>query len=344
MKRDHDHPAGRGPRPAPVTEACSGRSLWPGCRAAAGSGNGRKRVLHGAGFALLVGMLALLWPAGMPAAGFASVPELLSLSETVAVTTRTPRRGEAVVLVMRAAAAGVPQAVVFFDRRYSVAAVGDRFVAVCPVPLTAGPGPRELQVLRERGGERLNLEVLPADYGEERLELPPEMVTPTRPEHLERIRRDRRRLAAAYGASADRVLFPTPFVRPLEGELITPFGKRRILNGIPKQPHGGIDIRGASGTPVCTSAAGRVVLAEELYYSGRAVIIDHGLEVFSLYLHLDELAVVAGDEVGRGQFIGRVGSTGRVTGPHLHWGVKIAGVFVDPLRFVAASRFLAADE
>jgi murein DD-endopeptidase MepM/ murein hydrolase activator NlpD len=328
-----------------VGDAARGRLLFDVPDSAAA---GLRSVAAAVVFVIAAMLLLTLTPRLVSAAE--ALPGLVGLSDTVQASTSTPFRGEAVILVMGADDAGIPLAVEFLGHRRLVAAInGDRsstgrYVTVCPVSLSADPGLQVLKVVREHGSERLSLEVQPADYGEEHLRLPPEMVTPSRPEHLERIRRDRRRLAAAYGSSADRILFTMPFIRPLDGDLITPFGKRRILNGIPKQPHGGIDIRAATGAPVHASAAGRVVLAEDLYYSGRAVIIDHGLDVFSLYLHLDEFVVSVGDEVGRGQLIGRVGSTGRVTGPHLHWGIKIAGVFVDPLRFVAASRFLTGND
>jgi murein DD-endopeptidase MepM/ murein hydrolase activator NlpD len=161
-----------------------------------------------------------------------------------------------------------------------------------------------------------------------------------RPENLAKIKHDRHDLQIAYGSSQSCLLLKDKMRPPLAARLTSPFGTRRLLNGKPKSPHGGVDFKAAIGVPVAAAAAGRVVLAEELYYSGRIVIIDHGLSIFSLYMHLSEIDCRVGDQVDAGQIIGKSGKSGRVTGPHLHWGVKIAGIFVDPLRFVDDSMHL----
>jgi murein DD-endopeptidase MepM/ murein hydrolase activator NlpD len=109
------------------------------------------------------------------------------------------------------------------------------------------------------------------------------------------------------------------------------FGVRSVFNGEARAPHRGVDLRGATGTPVRAPARGVVVLAEPLYFSGSTVILDHGLGVFSMLAHLSRLDVKPGSLVLRGDLVGAVGATGRVTGPHLHWTLRIGTASVDPL-------------
>ena len=113
------------------------------------------------------------------------------------------------------------------------------------------------------------------------------------------------------------------------------FGTRSIFNGHPRQPHGGTDFISPTGTPIHAPNSGRVVVASELYFTGNTVVIDHGLGVFSMLAHLSVMDVHVGDSVIAGQIVGQVGATGRVTGPHLHWAVRVGGARVDPLAVLA---------
>ena len=113
------------------------------------------------------------------------------------------------------------------------------------------------------------------------------------------------------------------------------FGTRSIFNGEPRAPHAGVDYRGAVGTPISAPGAGRVVLAEPLFFTGDTVIVDHGLGLYSLLAHLSRIDVAAGQTVERGERVGLLGATGRVTGPHLHWTVRLGAARVDPLRLLA---------
>jgi murein DD-endopeptidase MepM/ murein hydrolase activator NlpD len=118
---------------------------------------------------------------------------------------------------------------------------------------------------------------------------------------------------------------------PAEGPAGSPFGLRRFFNGEPRSPHAGIDIKAPKGAPVVASNRGRVALTDELFFTGKTVVLDHGLGLFTLYVHLSEIEAKAGTMVDRGARIGKVGATGRVTGPHLHWGMRLGGQRVDPL-------------
>ena len=122
---------------------------------------------------------------------------------------------------------------------------------------------------------------------------------------------------------------------PLEGVTAgSNFGKRRILNGNPGTPHGGLDLPGRTGTPVHSAQRGQVVLAAELFFSGNTVVVDHGLGIYTFYGHLSEIEVKVGDVLETGAVLGKVGATGRVTGPHLHWGLTVERARVNPLQIV----------
>jgi len=257
-----------------------------------------------------------------------------------------PEAGQALVVAFRPVSGNDTQqeqfsGMTFRRRTFQLEPVDGGWRGVVAVPLGTKSGTYEL-VLRSRTGTRLVLPVAVAshDYGEQRLTVKKEMATPMRPENLKKIKQDRHDLKIAYGSSKARTLLSDKMVPPLTAKLTSPFGTRRFLNGKPKSPHGGIDYKAKIGIPVRAAAKGRVALAEELYYSGKIVIIDHGLSVFTLYMHLSEIDCHPGDLIAAGQVIGKSGKSGRVTGPHLHFGVKIAGVFVDPLRFVEDSRHL----
>ena len=112
------------------------------------------------------------------------------------------------------------------------------------------------------------------------------------------------------------------------------FGKRRVLNGKPMSPHTGLDISAPAGTPIHAAQRGRVVLADNLFFSGNTVIVDHGLGVYTFYGHMKSINVAEGDDVNAGAVVGKVGATGRATGPHLHWTLVVDGARVNPLGIV----------
>jgi len=160
--------------------------------------------------------------------------------------------------------------------------------------------------------------------------VPPRTVTPD-PEHLERIRRERELVRAAKAGGSDRADFARGFQWPLTGRISGVYGSRRIYNGRPGSPHYGVDVARPAGTLVGAPAAGVVVLAEpDLFFSGGTVIVDHGAEVSSSLLHLSEVSVAVGQRVEAGDIVGRVGATGRATGPHLDWRMSWRDRRVDP--------------
>jgi murein DD-endopeptidase MepM/ murein hydrolase activator NlpD len=227
----------------------------------------------------------------------------------------------------------VPEAVEFLEKSYPPIADGEGGVFfLLAVDLQAPTGSFPL-VARYGDGDpetaTFAVEVGEREFPVERLTLPPKMVTPP-PEVLDRIARDREAAAAVYGGTAPKALWSPPFARPTAGVGSGNFGRRRILNDIPKSPHSGEDYSAPRGQAVRATAGGRVGMAEDLYYSGNTVLIDHGAGLVSQYFHLDSMSVVEGQVVARGEEIGRVGSTGRVTGPHLHFGIRLFGMRADP--------------
>ncbi len=166
-----------------------------------------------------------------------------------------------------------------------------------------------------------------------RLVVDEKYVTPSE-EASARIENEDKRVQSIFAAVTAEKLWNGPFRAPVPGKVISVFGKRSMFNGQPRSPHTGVDFRGDTGTPVRSPNAGRIVLAADLYYSGNTVIIDHGLGLYSYLGHMSEFSVKEGDEVKTGDIIGKVGATGRATGPHLHWTVRLNTTRVDPLSLI----------
>jgi len=164
--------------------------------------------------------------------------------------------------------------------------------------------------------------------------LPSRKVTPN-PEDLKRIRKESRLVAAARKNTGPTPTFGTGFIWPAKGRISGVYGSQRILNGKPRRPHFGVDVAAPTGTPVVATADGIVTLTHPgMFFNGKLIILDHGLGLSSLYIHLNEITVTNGQKVTKGQLIGKIGTTGRSTGPHLHWGVRWNGVELDPALLV----------
>jgi murein DD-endopeptidase MepM/ murein hydrolase activator NlpD len=168
-------------------------------------------------------------------------------------------------------------------------------------------------------------------YAIQRIQLPNHKVAPMTSEAMRHARRDRRLLTQARRRNDDRQDFIAGFIWPVTGPISGVYGSQRILNGQKKRPHYGVDVARPTGTPVVAPAAGIITVAEpDMFYSGGTLVIDHGHQLTSALLHLSELSVQVGDRVHQGQLIGRVGASGRTTGPHLDWRMKLRQHQVDP--------------
>ena len=211
--------------------------------------------------------------------------------------------------------------------------------ALLGVDLEKPPGTYPLVVhLQTAGGKpatcSLQIPVRRGKFAVENLHVEKEFVAPD-PEQIKRANEERDRLRAIFDQVTPEKLWTGDFRVPLDGvNTGGNFGKRRILNGQPGSPHTGVDFPSPTGTPVHAAQSGRVALAEELFFSGNTVVVDHGLGIYTFYGHLSEIDVKTGDELLAGQVLGKVGATGRVTGPHLHWGLTVERARVNPLQLV----------
>ena len=207
------------------------------------------------------------------------------------------------------------------------------------VDLEKAPGEYELKVTGQMAsGEKIScsarVAVRKGRFATEKLQVGKQFVEPS-PEQIKRADEERQKMRDIFDRVTPERLWDGKFRIPLDGATTgSNFGRRRILNGNPGSPHSGVDLPGATGTPVHATQRGRVVLAEELFFAGNTVVLDHGLGIYTLYGHLSEIDVKVGDELEAGAVLGKVGATGRVTGPHLHWGLTVERARVNPLQLV----------
>lgn len=211
--------------------------------------------------------------------------------------------------------------------------------AFVPVDLEKTPGDYAVAVTAQgNAGEKIacaiTVKVTAGKFATESLKVAPQFVEPN-PEQLERAKAEQQRLREIYATVTPEKLWQGKFRVPLDGVISGKnFGRRRVLNGQPGSPHTGVDFPAPSGTPVHAAQAARVVLAEALFFAGNTVVLDHGLGVYTLYGHLSEIDVKPGESVAAGAILGKVGATGRVTGPHLHWGLTVNRSRVNALQIV----------
>lgn len=228
-----------------------------------------------------------------------------------------------------------------FDRVVPVVRVGaDRWRALVGIDLDVQPGNYlvAIDTTLEDGAKVVHEQTLTVEGKEfptRQLRVAPQFVNPP-PGVQARIERERRRLGALFRAVTPEARWEGPFQRPIEVGVISGFGVRSVFNGEPRAPHGGADFASPAGTPVLAPAGGLVVMAEPLYFTGRTVVVDHGVGLISLFAHLSRIDVRVGGGVVAGERLGLVGATGRVTGPHLHWTVRLQGARVDPMSVIAA--------
>jgi hypothetical protein len=259
------------------------------------------------------------------------------------VTLSSPLLGQGEVeLIVVSAQQEIRPVLTWFGREVTMLPNGDRtrWRGFLPAGLDTEPGTHIASARIQRtGGEVLvqtPVTVVAKDYGTRVVTLPGRMVELSAPD-VERSGRESAVLAGIWQAGAPQVLWQGPFIRQVPGEVIGIFGRKSILNGRPRAPHTGVDLGGRTGTPVLAANAGVVVLSARFFFTGNTVIIDHGGGVFSMYCHLAKSFVTVGRTVGKGAKIGLVGMTGRATGPHLHFAVRVDNVAVDPIAFVKVS-------
>ena len=206
------------------------------------------------------------------------------------------------------------------------------------IPISSAPQETAVQLeWTDSGGRkktaRVPLRIVEGNYKKEALQVAPKHVKPS-PKNLERIKAEKKEIRRIYASSNTSRLWFGNFIKPATNNTTSAFGTQRLFNGELQSYHRGTDLRAQTGTPIYASNSGIVRLAKNLFYSGNIVILDHGKGIFTNYAHLSKIDVSTGQHVARGDQIGLSGATGRVSGPHLHWGVKINGAYVDPLQFL----------
>ena len=253
---------------------------------------------------------------------------------TVTHTARAIRPGEVVVLTVRGASA--PIDVRAFGSNWPAYSVDSHtWRALVGIDLGIKPGRYKAEVTSGDAHLSHTLIVTARQFPTRRLRVDPTLVIPPESER-ERIDRESRELEAAWQASPAERLWQAPFVRPVPDSANSAFGAHSVYNGETTSRHGGADFLSPAGRPVKAPNGGRIVIAGSRYFSGNTVVIDHGQGLFSLLAHLTKIDVKVGDTVSAGDVVGTVGATGRVTGPHLHWAVRLNGARVDPLSLLAA--------
>ncbi len=260
---------------------------------------------------------------------------------TVELICRAFEPGEIVVVTIKDDSSVKGAWIRFLERRYPMGRsdTSSGLLAFIGLDLGLEPGSYVMEIFIDKAlGEReyikKQISVIAKEFPLNKLWVDEKFVTPP-PEFHERIRREGEILDVIYGITTGQWLGEGFFILPSSGKAMPNFGERRIFNNKPRSSHKGIDIKVPYGTPVKASNSGRVVLASDLYFAGKTVIIDHGMSVFTIYCHFSKIRVKRGKLVKKGEIIGEIGATGRVTGPHLHWGIKVSGISVDPFSILS---------
>jgi biotin carboxyl carrier protein len=210
---------------------------------------------------------------------------------------------------------------------------GTAWVAVVGIPLAAAPGIRHVLVQDASGRHDVDYAVGNKRYAAQALKVPPRQVD-LAPADLERVKEERLRIDRTLARYSEPAPDSLQLPQPVPGRRSSSFGMRRVFNGEARNPHSGMDIAAPTGMPVLSPLAGTVVDTGDFFFNGNTVFIDHGRGLISMYCHLSAIDVHPGERVTAGARLGAVGMTGRVTGPHLHWGLALNGVWVDPELFV----------
>ena len=214
---------------------------------------------------------------------------------------------------------------------------GLKYFGLIAIPIRSKPGQTHLTVewtnSKGQHSQKIPFKISAGSYRTDILTVEPGTVN-LKKNDLERVKREKKELKEIWRTASDHRLWDSGFQLPLNSEITSSFGNQRMFNDQLKSFHRGTDFRAPVGTPIMAANSGTVRLAKELFYSGNLVIVDHGTGIFSLYAHLSQIDVIADQHIEKGQQIGLSGATGRVNGPHLHWGIKVNNTYVDPLQFV----------
>ncbi|EAT11672.1 peptidase, M23/M37 family protein [Oceanobacter sp. RED65] len=230
--------------------------------------------------------------------------------------------------------------VAFQDKPVAVIPNGQNWRAVLGLPLSIKPGEHSITI----NGKSRTFDVQDKQYKEQHITLKTRKHIDLSQEDLARHRKEKAKAMAAY-AHFERQRMPDfAFLKPVDGPYSSPFGLRRFFNGEPRRPHSGLDIAAPTGTDIKAPADGKVVLTGNFFFNGNVVYVDHGQGLISMFCHLDEILVEQGSILEKGEILGKVGATGRVTGPHLHWSVSLNNSRIDPMLLLPESAQVSAQD
>ncbi len=265
---------------------------------------------------------------------------MLNIAEAIELPPNDPVPGGIAVIRLDHNSSSTP-VVRYNDNRVLV--VHDRQVwyAIVGIALGTSPGEQTLQI--GKPPIPVHFTVNDKQYEIQRITIKDKRKVVPNKQDLKRISREKQRIDAALAHWNNHSVTSLDFIMPVSGELSSPFGLRRIFNGLPRKPHSGLDIAAPQGTPVKAPLEGVVIDTGEFFFNGNSVFIDHGQGVVTMYCHLNRIDVKKGQHVAQGEIIGHVGMTGRATGPHLHWGVSLNNARVDPMLFLPRSSVQPAE-
>lgn len=276
---------------------------------------------------ILAGILFLECLSGAPANGGQGIDGRLSAKQGQVLLVVAPVEGRPTEVVGRFMTRTVP----FFQAPGP--GQGGRYLGLLGVDMEDKPGTHELAIdlTYPDHARRLSYHVLilKEKFATQHLKLPKDKVDLTE-EDLARVKAEQEQVRTALSGASPLRLWSEAFLEPVHGNISGAFGRARIINGQPRNPHNGEDISAPMGTEVLAMNHGVVRLIADHFFSGKGVFLDHGLGLYSMYFHLSDILVKDGEAVRRGQVIGKVGASGRASGPHLHLGIKINGARVNP--------------
>lgn len=254
---------------------------------------------------------------------------LLALAASAAATEQSLRPGGIAIVEVGDSSTSAPE-VTMGDKRLLVMRRGEHWVAVAGIALDANPG----QLVISASGTEKIVDVAEHAYREQRLTVENKSFVSQSPEQLDRIFSERKIIDAVLTSFTESSIDGLSLAAPVPGNRSPSFGYRRFFNDQPRSPHKGMDMSAAQGEPVAAPRSGTVAATGNYFFNGNTVLLDHGQGFITLYCHLSEITVQEGERVASGDTLGAVGATGRVTGPHLHFGTYLNGTAVDPAIFL----------
>ena len=253
----------------------------------------------------------------------------------------TPSQGDVVHIIVETSGKGIHLQGRFLEHELSFFTLSSdigRYHAITGIDYSQTPGTYQLCVQGSTEAEKeetssYQIHVQAKEFSEEHLTLPEEKVVLS-PKNQKRVQQEQELISRLFSTITQERFWHGSFMAPVTGKMGSPFGMRRSINQLPRSPHSGQDVKAPEGTPVACSNRGKVALMGDFFFGGKSVFVDHGEGIYTMYFHLADARVNEGTLVEKGDILGWVGSTGRASGPHLHWGARIKGARVDPLLLI----------